>query len=248
MSYIQLLQPFNGYSPGRHDFGDSENARLVSLGLASAYVAPSSPFSLAYVGPFASFPAASSVPGDIAAATDLGAQAFALLRSNGSVWRPVGPVMLSSFFSAAGQTVAAAAAETKIGTEFMVPGGLVQPGDVLRVMVLSLNGGADGNTRSLRARISAAAGTAVDSATLMTLFSTANASNVSHQLDKLVHVLASDTVVIGAQTSASTASTAFATVTLPALANNTYWNFSALPSSSQNWVIHQMAIQLIPGV
>jgi hypothetical protein len=39
MSTIQLLHPFNGRSPGLYDLGDTENNRLVSIGLARFYTA-----------------------------------------------------------------------------------------------------------------------------------------------------------------------------------------------------------------
>lgn len=37
MASIQLLHQFNGYTPGFHDFGAVENARLVALGLARSW-------------------------------------------------------------------------------------------------------------------------------------------------------------------------------------------------------------------
>lgn len=249
MSYIQLLQPFNGYSPGRHDFGDEENARLVSLGLASTYTTPSSPFSLVYVGPFASFPAASSVPGDLAAATDIGEQAFSLLRSNGTVWRPVSPITLVAMRSAAGQAVAAGGSETALGTERLLPAGLVQPGDLLRFMAWATCPTADTSSRVLSVRHGTEPDFTLGAAQRLARFTSVNSSNNDAMVDKVGMVL-SDTQVAFTGFSdpgAKTNTTNLGLETVQDFSVDSYLRCSAQPTAGSAWTIYGMALLLLPG-
>lgn len=249
MSNIQLLQPFNGYSPGAHDFGDVENARLVALGLASTYRTPSTPFSYAYVGPFASFPAAASVPGDLAAATDLGEHGLCLLRSNGTHWRPVSPVTLVAMRSAAGEVVAAGGSETALGSERLLPAGLVQPGDLLRFMAWATCATADTNSRVLAVRQGTTAGFTLTGGNRLARFTSVSSTNTDLMVDK-VGLVVSDTQVVFAGHSdpgAKTNTTDVAIETAQDFSVDSYLRCAALPTAGSAWTIYGMALLLIPG-
>lgn len=249
MSNIQLLQPFNGYSPGAHDFGDVENARLVALGLASTYRAPSTPFSYAYVGPFASFPAAASVPGDLAAATDLGEQAFTLLRSNGTVWRPVSPITLVAMRSAAGETVAAGGSETALGTERLLPAGLVQPGDMLRFMAWATSATVDTNSRVLAIRQGTTAGFTLTAGQRLARLTSVSSSNNDVMADKVGLVLGATSVIFTGHSDPGSKvnTTDLAVETTQDFTADSYLRCAALPTAGSAWTVYGMALQLIPG-
>lgn len=250
MSTIQLLHPFKGYSPGPHDFGDVENARLVALGLAQAYLQPNTAVGLVYTGPLASFPAAAAYPSQLAAATDLGEQAFTLLRSNGSVWRPVAPVMLVAMHSAAGVAVAAGGSETALGTERLLPAGLVQPGDLLRFMAWATSATVDTNVRRLSIRRGAAAGFTLTAGERLSMVSSTSGTNNDLVVDKLVIVLSATAAVSGnAGDVGPKINAADLSVDTPAtFAADSYLRCSAEPSAGSAWTIYGMALQLIPGV
>lgn len=249
MSTIQLLQPFNGYSPGSHDFGDTENARLISLGLAATYRAPSTPFSYAYVGPFASFPAAASVPGDLAAATDIGEQPFTILRSNGTHWRPITPITLVAMRSAAGEAVAAGGSETALGTERLLPAGLVQPGDLLRFMAWATCATADTNSRVLAVRQGTTAGFTLTGGNRLVRFTSVSSTNNDLMVDK-VGLVVSDTQVVftgHSDPGAKTNTTDVAIETAQDFSVDSYLRCSAQPTAGSAWTIYGMALLLIPG-
>lgn len=250
MSLIQLLVPFNGYSPGAHDFGDTENARLLSLGMAAAYNPQSQPFSVAYIGPFASFPAAASVPGAMAGATDLGEHAFTLLRSNGTVWRPVHPVTLVAMRSAAGEVVAAGGSETALGTERVLPAGLVQPGDLLRFMAWATSPTADTNSRQLLVRQGTTSGFTLTTATRLVRFVSISSSNNDVMVDKVGMVVSNTAAIFtGASDPGSkTNTTDLLLETAEDFGVDSYLRCSALPTAGSAWTVYGMSLQLIPGV
>lgn len=248
MSLIQLLVPFNGYSPGAHDFGDTENARLLSLGMAAAYNPQSQPFSVAYIGPFASFPAAASVPGAMAGATDLGEHAFTLLRSNGTVWRPVHPVTLVAMRSLAGEVVAAGGSETALGAERLLPAGLVQPGDLLRFMVWATCATADTNSRVVAIRQGTTSGFTLTAGNRVTRFTSISSSNNDLAVDKVGMVLDNTTVAFtgASDPGAKTNTTDLVLETVHSFAAASYLRCSALPTAGSAWTVYGMSLQLIP--
>lgn len=206
------------------------------------------PVTVMYQGPFASLPPATTQAGALAAVTDLGEHGLCLLRSNGTVWRPISPITLVAMRSAAGQAVAAGGSDTALGTERLLPGGLVQPGDMLRFMAWATCPTADTSARVLSIAHGTAAGFNLVGTRLARFTSVSSSAN-DLMVDK-VGMVVSNTQVVHSGSSdpgAKTNTTDLNIETVHDLSANSYIKCAALPTAGSAWTIYGMALQLIPG-
>lgn len=229
-----------------------EAARLLAAG--EAVHTPGAkitvPDGFAGFGTFASLPAASTGV-MLAGATDIGGSALTLLRSDGTRWRPLGPCTLASFLCTAGSptAVAAGGAETQFGGEFLVPAGLVQPGDRLRFSSHAFHDTLDTGTRIIGLRTKASSGGAFGSL-FAARYSSASSTLTQTVLDKVGKVLTATQIVWGNASSAAGIASASTPLveTVDNLASDVYLRFTVTPTAGSNWKVYSADLALEPLV
>lgn len=108
---------------------------------------------------FANLPAASGATGAVYRVTDVGPGAGSLWTSNGSEWKPMGPVLLCEF--TATQSVTNTTAETLFtGYTCPIPANLMGLTNVLQVQAMGGNSGGNTNSKKISAKFSVAFATA----------------------------------------------------------------------------------------
>lgn len=198
---------------------------------------------IAGVYTWATLPAPSSgLAGTVVWCSDYpGPVAGAQLMCTGSRWRPVGQrrALLNYFNGTTGLVVAAGAAEALFGVSVLVKGGMIIPGDRIRVCSEMTQAAlSDAGVRTIRVR-SAATEAGLLAGSHNVLFSAASIASNIFTLDKNTSILtntAGRSVASGAAT-AQISTAALSNTSFSNLSADSYHQFSAANASSQDLTI-----------